>query len=207
MQRGTGINAELQGNTTQQTVSGRAISERKAGGLTIQARRFQNQGDADQHLAEMSLSMIQQFYPPEKLKRIIGAAEMSTPLGPQGRRLFDDPVTGEQISEDEILERLSRFSTAQYDIVVQPIASTPTERQEQFERGTQILSMVAASGRQVGPRSIEEWANMADMPGKLREAIKADLSQPPTVDPATQNAQLQQAVSNIRGGDAGGSPV
>ena len=208
LQRATGVNAELLGNTTQQTVSGRAINARQQGGLTILKPRLKNYDESDLDLAKMVLSRVQQFYPPEKLKRIIGVAELNKPLGENGRRLFTHPVTGAPLSEDLIFERLERFSHTPYDLVLDVSDGTGTERQAKFEQGVQVMGLVTSTGRPVGPRTIEALADLTDLPVNLTAAIKEDLQQeanPEVTAAGGQNSQIQGAISNIRGGRAGGN--
>src|SRR3990167_8762208 len=111
----SGINAELVGQTTQATVSGRAIRARHEGGATILKPRFRNFEEAQLDLARMLLSRVQQYYPVEKIRRIIGVTELSTPLGGNGQPLFSNPVNGQEMPDDDIINMLKAMKSTKFD--------------------------------------------------------------------------------------------
>lgn len=204
----SGINAELVGQTTQTTVSGRAIHARKEGGSTILKPRFRSFEEAELDLARMLLSRIQQFYPVEKIRRIIGVTELSTPLGQEGRPLFTDPVTGREMRDDEIAHLLTTMRTTKFDLALHLSPSSATARQAQFEQAIQLAGVITSSGRPLGPHTMQAMIDLADMPTRLAEGLKRDSEQPVNpgmVQPGGQNEQIQRLIENVRGGRAGGS--
>ena len=199
------VNAEMIGNTTQQTVSGRAIAARQAGGATGLKPRLRSYEDSLLDLARMVFSRIQQYYPPEKIKRIIGVYEQNTPLGPGGMPLFTDPRTGQPVPEDQIIQYLSNVSNIEFDVAFATHPSTPTEREAQFQTALQVAQLVTQSGRPIGPATFTELINMSDMPSRLATALKVDAMMPPQqpADPAGQSKQLQQMTQGKgRGGES-----
>lgn len=204
----SGINAELVGQTTQATVSGRAIRARQEGGSTILKPRFKNYEDAQLDLAKMLLNRIQQFYPVEKIKRIIGVAELNKPLGPTGQPLFNDPRTGKPMSEDDIVRTLKIMKNTAYDLTLKLSPATATERQAQFEQAMQLAGLVTSTGKPLGPNTMAAMIDLADMPTRLAEGLKRDAEapvNPEVVQPGGQNAAIQGIIGQLRGGRAGGS--
>jgi hypothetical protein len=204
----SGINAELVGQTTQVTVSGRAIRARQEGGQTILKPRFRNFEEAQLDLARMMLSRVQQYYPVEKIRRIIGVAELNTPLGPNGQSIFTDPQTGQPMPDEAIVQTLKTMRTTKFDLVLRLAPATASERQAQFEQAVQLAGLVTASGRPLGPNTMQAMIDLADMPTRLASGLKKDSEQPivpDLVQPGGQNEQVQRMIENVRGGRAGGS--
>lgn len=204
--RVSSINAEMIGQTTQQTVSGRAIKARQAGGATALKPRLRTYEEAQLDLARMMFARIQQFYPPEKIRRIIGVTELSVPLGAGGMPVFTDPTTGMPVPEDVILQYLKQVTDIEFDIAFSTQPFTPTERENQFQTALQIASLVTGSGRPLGPATFNALIDMADMPSKLATALKIDSMAPPVAapDPAGQNATINKGQSKNGDGQAAG---
>jgi hypothetical protein len=203
----SGINAELVGQTTQTTVSGRAIRARQEGGATILKPRFRNFEEAQLDLARMMLSRVQQYYPPEKLKRVIGVAELNTPMGQAGQPLFSDPQTGQPMPDDAIMDLLTTMSNTKFDLSLSLSPASATERQAQFEEAIQLAGLITSSGRPLGPNTMQAMIDLATMPTRLAEGLKRDSEQPINpgiVQPGGQNQQVMAMIENIRGGRAGG---
>ena len=200
--RTSSINAEMVGQTTQQTVSGRAIKARQSGGMAGLKPRFRSYEEAQLDLARMLFSRIQQYYPAEKIRRIIGVTELSTPLGPGGMPVFMDPLTGTPVPEDAILQYLNQVTNVEFDIAFATQPYTATERDAQYQQALQVASLVTGSGRALGPATFNALIEMADMPSKLATALKIDSMQPPVSEPSPQ-AQ-DKALKNQGDGQAAG---
>ena len=102
-------------------------------------------------MARMLLSRIQQYYPPEKIKRIIGVTEMNAPLGEDGASVFMDPVTGQPMGDEQIIQLLSQIRAHEFDLVLKLAPATATERQAQFEQAVQMIGLLTASGHHPCP--------------------------------------------------------
>jgi hypothetical protein len=187
------INAEMLGQTTQQTVSGRAIKARQTGGITSLKARFRAFEEAQLDLARMVFSRIQQYYPPEKIKRIIGVTELSSPLGASGQPIFTDPLTGAPVSDNVILTYLNHVTTIDFDVAFASQPYTASEREAQFQNALHVASLVTNSGRAIGPATFAAMIDMADMPSKLATALKMDAMLPPVAppNPSAQHTTLQ----------------
>lgn len=200
----SGVNAEMVGNTTQQTVSGRAIRARQSGGMTILKPRFRTFEEAQLDLAKMMISRIQQYYPPEKIRRIIGMFETMSPMGMQGQPIFSDPITGMPMPEDVILQTLKDMTNIQFDIALAMRPFSDTERQAQFEQALQVSQIIAQTGRPLGPNTLQALVDLVEMPSRLAEGLKRDAMMPPMMAGNEQGA-IQNALDQNRAGRAGGS--
>lgn len=194
----TGINDELLGQTTQKTVSGVAIARRQQGGSTILQPRLVNWNDTELDNAYMMLAFIQQYFPPEKIHRIIGISERKAAMGPMQQ--FQD------MPEDQIIELLLKFKNVKYDLVAETAPSSPTDRQAQFEVGVEMAGLVTSTGHLLGPATLSGLIGLADLPSELANAFLQDIQT--MVDPALlqgANQQVNKTISNIRGGRSGGN--
>ena len=207
----SGINAEMTGQTTQQTVSGRAIKARQAGGSVGLKPRFRTFEESQLDLARMLFSRIQQYYPPEKIRRIIGVSEMSNPMGPGGTPMFNDPLTGQPVPEDAVIQFLNNMSDCEFDIVFGLQNKGESERQQDWQDALQVAQLVAQSGRAIGPATFNAMIEMSDMPSKMATALKMDAMAPPLAPPnpqgqADQLRQMQQSKGGGQGGGQKGGP-
>lgn len=208
------INAEMVGQSSQATVSGRAIKARQSGGATALRPRMRTFEEANLDLARMIFSRIQQYYTPEKIRRIIGVAEMSTPMGPQGNSVFTDPITGMPVPEETIFQYLTKMKDIEFDLVFSTQPFTDTEREAQYQQALQMATLVTQSGRPIGPSTFNALIEMSDMPTKLATALKIDSMMPPTMPPdaagQTQTMQGpggQKPPANGDGQSSGGGSV
>jgi hypothetical protein len=182
----SGVNAEMVGSTTQKTVSGRAINARQEGGQTILKPRLMNFDEAMLDVAELLLSRIQQYYPPAKLKRIIGLAELAG-TSPGQTSVFADPVTGNPMDDQAIYEMLVHISNLSFDLSLKLAPIDSTAREALFERAVQLTTLMMQTGRVPGPNTLQALVDMSEMPSRLAEGMKRDAAQPPTM-PMQQGA-------------------
>jgi hypothetical protein len=203
----TGINAEMMGEGAQKTVSGRAIQARQQGGSVILKPRLFNFDEAQLDCTNLLLSRIQQYYPPEKLKRIIGLSELSKVPQPGMPGVFTDPVSGKPLTDEEIFQLLTNLGNMQFDLAVKQAEADPTQRQAEFEKATQLVTMIAQTGRQIGPNTLQALIEMSDMPSRLEAGLKADAQAPPVQPPDLGGTSaLMNSMRGARGGhsDSGG---
>lgn len=197
------INAEMIGQSTQATVSGRAIKARQSGGATALKPRFRTYEEAQLDLSRMVFSRIQQYYTPEKIRRIIGVSELSTPMGVGGTSIFQDPVTGVPIPEEMIFQYLQQVSDIEFDLAFSTQPYTDSDREAQYQKALQVAQLVTGSGRPLGPATFNALIEMSDMPTKLSTALKMDAMMPPVTqaDPAAQDAVLKNGNKGPTNGD------
>jgi hypothetical protein len=200
--RNTGVNDAMQGIGTQQTISGKALTSRKQGGLTINKSRFSSYEDYKLDEARMFIAMIQQYWSPEKMLRVINVAELQSPLGPGGQSIFDGR------SPEKVLEYLKRLKNTDFDLVLKAAPQTETERQQQLERAFQLMGFVTSTGRPIGPATFAEIIKLSDMPVKVGNALEGDMQQmqdPNVLASGGQNDQTRSLIQSAQGSRAGGT--
>lgn len=157
--RQTGINADLMGQNTQKTISGRAIQARQSGGLVGVGTIFANWKRTKKLIGELLVRRIQQFYSPEKMDRIVGQDQrIAQAMGFLGGPVIPDAV---------MFENFTKLKNIDVDVVVDFQDPSPSARGANV---AQMMQMMAA-GFPVPPQFILE---ASDVPYK--EEIKAALS-------------------------------
>ena len=200
----SGINAEMVGMTEQATVSGRAIRARQEGGSTILKPRFRTFEEAQLDLSRMLLCRVKQYYPAEKIRRIIGSMEANGPLGPNGMPLFADPVTGMPVPEEMILAYLNKMKNVEFDLVLRLAPASASDREANMATAMQMISLLTAGGRPVGPSTFDALLKMADLPSQIAEGLRRDMML--GVNPlGMQLAQQQNAVASKSANKSGGA--
>lgn len=175
----TGINAEMMGQTTQKTVSGRAIQSRQAGGLVGIGSIFMNWTETKTLIGNLIVRCIQHYYSPEKMDRIIGAE--------QRRLKAIGLMTPNEIPDTEMYELFKQIKGIDFDIVVAFQEASPTAR---AAVSTQMLQFKAAGM----PIPLQLIVEASDMPFKqeIIAALASQGEQPP-------NPDLAKAVSAGQG--------
>ena len=206
----SGVNADMTGQQNAQTVSGRAIRARQAGGATVMKPRLRRYEECQLDLAKMMVSRIQQFYPPEKMRRIIGVFESAIPLGPQMQPIFSDPLTGNPMPDEQIIEQLSTMRNVNFDLTIQVAPYTDSDRQVQFEKALQLTEITAKAGFPIGPGTIKGLVDLADAPTKFTEGLKRDVMMAAMAGNVGQPeggaaGAAENAINKTKGGAAGGS--
>ena len=186
----SGLNAEMVGMTTQNTVSGKAIQARQSGGVAIIKPRLRNYEEFLLDESEILLSRIQQYYPVEKIKRIIDVADAANPMGPQGMSLWTDPVTGMSVPDDHIINYLKQVKNITFDLSVKLANEKDTDQDARFERNSQYLSLLTSSGYPIGPNTLMNLLDESGMTQALVNAIKADIQA--GMNPAMAQPQAEQ---------------
>ena len=205
----SGVNAEMVGSTTQKTVSGRAIEARQSGGSMVLQPRFFNFSEAELDVTWMALSRIQQYYPPEKIRRIIGlleAAQQGTGMPPT---VFADPITGMPMTEDEIHQTIVRMTNLQFDLALKKQPADPTQREADFSRAMQMAELIMRTGRPLGPNTVIALADMADFPSRFAEGLKRDMMMAPTGPVQPGSSPVSKQIAGENGGhrrDGNGGP-
>ena len=201
----SGVNAEMIGQTEQKTVSGRAIKARQDGGSTILKPRLFNFDEAKLDVAHLLLSRIQQYYPPAKLKRIIGLVELSA--SDSQPSVFSNPETGAPLPEAAIEEMLVNMNNIQFDLALKQEPSDGTHRQAIFEKATQMATLIMSTGRQLGPQTLAAMVELSDMPTRLAEGLKRDAEAAAVQPPDSGGGQqILNKMNQARGGHDSGGP-
>lgn len=114
------VNQELLGQTTQVTVSGRAIEARQRGGLLTQGVFFDSFAEELETVARLMIAMIKQKVTIDEAFRILGSLATKK----QDNQQQDVPLQGAGISEVETV--LSRAFSTEYDVVISVKPEDPT---------------------------------------------------------------------------------
>ncbi len=192
----SGVNAEMVGADTKKAISGRAIQARQSGGQVILKPRQFNFDEACLDVANLLLSRIQQYYPPQKIKRIIGLSELANgPMVPGVSGVFSDPTTGNPLTDDQIFEMLVNLQNINFDLSIKQAPADPTARQESFERAVQLTTLMMQTGRVPGPGTLSALVEMSDMPSRLAEGMKLDAMAPPVIPPQPGGGSGGQGVA------------
>lgn len=174
MQRTTGMNAELLGLTSSSTVSGEAITARQRGGTTMLFGRIQNYMDFEKELADMMLYFIQTSMPVEKMRRILGVWEAKNQSNILGTSIFLDPVSGEPVQDDQILDLLSTMKSTKFDLILKPMPVDSSVREQQYMQALQMAQMIVQTGTPIGPTTFKMIGQMSNLPDMLLASMEAD---------------------------------
>lgn len=114
------VNDELLGQTTQTTVSGRAIEARQQGGLITQEPLFDTFQDEEAYLTELMIEMIKDNMTEEEARRVLGSKIQ--PKNPDP----NDPTTALFADPELLRNTLSRAFNTKYKVVIttRPYAAT-----------------------------------------------------------------------------------
>ena len=155
------LNAEIQGTSTQKTVSGRAIEARQRGGMIGNEDFFDNQLLGDKILGYQLIHLIQQCYNRERVVRILGAEAVRRPED-AGTRVFNQLTNqGQQI--DKVYQVADRALKAEYDYVVDRSPQSVTIRQEQFKTLMEAAKIWNVNGMEIIP--VDLLVDKSDLPG------------------------------------------
>ena len=153
------INAELVGQGTQRTVSGKAIEARQRGGLTVQEPLLESHDSAKQIATRFMLRLIQQYVPPAQAMRVLGAIVARQPMGPEAQMLqqFQGAGGGEQAVQQVLQGALD----ARYDVAMTDQPWEPSLKRERYDALVEIVQM--AGPQSLPPDVLVEAARDAGM--------------------------------------------
>lgn len=176
------VTSEMMGQTTQKTVSGRAIGLRQQGGLVGIASLFANWLETRRLTGELLVRRIQQYYSPEKMQQIVGDnQQFAKQMG----------IFGAQITPDSnVFQNFQTVKDAEMKVVVDFQESSPTARNAIAQQMLQFKAIGV-------PVPLEAIVEASDIPYKqeIQAALKAQGEQPP-------DQALMQAVSAAQGSGA-----
>lgn len=145
----TGLNEAAYGDSGNEK-SGKAIQARVAQQGLTNAVLFDHLRLFRLQLGEMALSLVATFYEPEKLARIIEATILQEGGGGQDLSWVTEVVT-------------TAFDQTRYDVVLEDVAETTTERQMAFQEHIDLVGMLPDPAKAaLAPALIR----MSDLPDK-----------------------------------------
>ena len=171
--------------TTQKTVSGRAIQSRQQGGLVGVASLLMNWATSARMVYTLLTKRIQQYYSVEKMARIVGEEQrFAQAAGLVGQAVMPDAA---------LYPLLKRLKEIEFDVKIDFVEASPTARQATF---TQMMQLVA-TGFPVPPELVLE---SSDVPHKaeIKAALEKQGMQPP-------NSEIAKVIGAAQG-SGGGQP-
>ena len=157
----SGANQELLGLARTGDQSGKAIQTLQQSGATILAPLFDSLVRSQKILGETMISLIQQYYTPEKIIDILGISGISK-IG---------------LSKDTVYEFIERAMEAKYDVVVDVTPLMGSDRERQFQQALDLIGILAKVGIPPPPPLLELLIQVSDWPGK--DALLQQMNQEP----------------------------
>lgn len=192
------INAELVGQGTQRTVSGRAIEARQRGGLTVQEPLLESHNHAKQDATRFMLALIQQFVTVPQAMRVLGSMVVRQPTGPEAQAMQQMQAGGG--GEEELTAILQGALDARFDVAMTDQPWEPSVKRERYDA---LVELVAQFGPQAFPPDV--LAEAARDAGILTEDQAQRILQHQQGQQAAQQ-QAQQASQNGMQAAASGAP-
>lgn len=186
------LNAELQGTTTSQTTSGKAIEARQRGGMIGNEDFFDNQLLGDKVLGYQLISNIQQCYTRARIQRVLGSQAIRNPED----QFIKKFTQKQQEAQDKVDQAIDRCLKAEYDYVVDRSPQSVTVRQAQFDRLMEAAKTWNVNGREYIPAEI--LVDKSDLPESDKAAIKAQVGKMRMIEEAANQQQAMMGQAGVR---------
>ena len=157
----SGAGQELLGLARTGDQSGKAIKSLQQSGATILAPLFDSLVRSQKILGQQVMSLIQQYYTPEKIIDILGISGISK-IG---------------LDESNIHQFIDRIMEAKHDVVVDVTPLLGSDRERQFSQALDLIGVLAKVGIPPPPPLLELLIQVSDWPGK--EAMLSQMKQQP----------------------------
>jgi len=149
------INAEIQGTTTQRTISGRAIEARQRGGLSANEDFFDNALLGDKILGRQLIGLIQQYYDKDRIRLIADGLIAQDPNGVVGK-----------LGEKDLDELIGNIVKSEYGFVIGHSPTSQTIRQVNLQS---LLEMAKIYGPII---PVDAVIDLTDFPENIKQRIK-----------------------------------
>jgi|688.fasta_scaffold14037_10 hypothetical protein len=143
--------------------SGAMFAQRRNDKLLGSEYLFDNLSFAKQKLGRILIKLIQKYYTPDRIIRIVRNVASKESVELAGQPIDD-------FSDDDIAQMLVTTDLDQYDVEVTESAWSPTMRLSTF----MLLSDLAKSGQPIPPEALLEFA---DMPAEVRNRLVQQMAQ------------------------------
>ena len=157
----SGAIQELQGLARGSDQSGKAIRTLQQSGATILAPLFDSLVRSQKILGQQVISLIQQYYAPEKIIDILGISGISK-IG---------------LTPDNVYQFIERSLEAKYDTVVDVTPLLGSDRERQFQQALGLIDTLAKIGVPPPKPLLELLISVSDWPGK--DALIQEMNQEP----------------------------
>lgn len=174
------MNIEVQSGGANESAG--KFMERKKAKLYGSEYLFDNLAFAEKKLGRIVLKMIQTYYRPERIARILG--NVVSAQGAENVMIGGRPA--DSYTQEEIIAILEAPDVGEYDIDVGESSYSPTARMATF----MMLSDMARGGMPIPPELIIEFM---DVPDALKQKIQQSLmaQQQAQADAASQTAKME----------------
>jgi hypothetical protein len=187
------LNAEIQGTTTQQTTSGKAIEARQKGGMIGNEDFFDNMLLGDKLLGYQLISNIQQVFTGERVMRVMGRQQARSPQE-QAAKMFAEL----QKAPDRLAQTIDRVLKAEYDYVIDRSPANITIRQEQFKMLMEAAQQFPDS---IPPDVLVEASDLSvNFKTRIKEHIAMMQQQMMQLEQAKMATQAVGAMAKARNG-------
>ena len=164
--------------------SGNLFAQRRNDKLLGSEYLFDNLSFAKQKLGRLLIKLIQKYYSPDRIVRIVRNVASKDQL-----ELGGQPV--DEFSDEDIMMMLNTTDLEQYDVEVTESNWSPSMRLSTF----MLLSELARSGQPIPPEALLEFA---DMPGDVRNKLVSMMAQQgqaqASADQAKADAEIQKTL-------------
>lgn len=169
VRRTSGAIQELMGLQSSSDQSGKSQRVLQQAGATILAPLYDNLARSQKQLGPHAISMIQQFYPADKILELLGETDR--------QKLAE--------TEQDVYGFINRAMETKFDTVIDLSPLFGSQRERQFNQVTSLLEVMLKSGYPPTPELFKLLLSVSDFPGK--ENLIAELEQAPPGSP--QNSQ------------------
>lgn len=143
--------------------SGSLFAQRRNDKLLGSEYLFDNLSFAKQKLGRLLVKLIQKYYTPDRIVRIVRNASSKEPIELGGQPL-------DEFTDEDIQMMLTTTDLEQYDVEVTESNWSPSMRLSTF----MLLSELARNGQPIPPEALLEFA---DMPGDVRNKLIGMMAQ------------------------------
>jgi len=155
----SGAVQELLGLPSAGDQSGKAIRTLQQSGATILAPLFDSLVRSQKILGRQVISLIQQYYTPEKIIDILGI----------------DGISKIGLTQDNVYQFIEKALDARYNVVVDVTPLLGSDRERQFQQALGLVEVMAKMGIPPPKPLVELLISVSDWPGK--EALISEMSQ------------------------------
>lgn len=164
--------------------SGSLFAQRRNQKLLGSEFLFDNLSFAKQKLGRLLVKLIQKYYTPDRIIRIVRNANSKEPVEVGGQPL-------DEFSDSDIMEMLTTTDLEYYDVEVSESNWSPSMRLSTF----MLLSEMAQAGQPIPPEAILEFADMpADVKNKLMSMMAQQGQAQAEAQQSTADAEIQKTL-------------
>lgn len=164
--------------------SGNLFMQRHTQRLMGSEYLFDNLAFAKQKLGRLLLALIQKYYTPDRIVRLVRNASSKEQQQIGGQDLAE-------FSDKEIQDLLETADLAQFDVEVAESKWSPTARQFHFT----LLKEMMEAGMPIPPETIFEFADMpSDVKQKLLQSIQQQQQGQASAEQAKADAEIQKTL-------------